>query len=261
MRKRDASGAVYLIGAGPGDSGLMTLKGRERLEQSDVVFFDALVNPEILSWARPDAVRIDVGKRGHKSGRGKRSAQQSSINALLAGYARKGLKVARLKGGDPFLFGRGGEEAEYLAERKIPFEVVPGVSSVTAVPAYAGIPVTDRRCNSMLTVVTGRSGEEKGAGPGIDWRRISPSGTLVVLMGVGSMKAIFSELRKNGWPARTPAACIQRGTMPEQRTVAGTLGNLLAKVRRMRPPLSSPAVIVVGRVAAMRSRIRWFDPQ
>jgi uroporphyrin-III C-methyltransferase len=200
--------------------------------------------------------KIDAGKRGvhHR-------LEQGEINRLLVAHARRGKRVVRLKGGDPFLFGRGGEEAEFLARHGIPFEIVPGVSSATAVPAYAGIPVTDRRHNSMFTVVTGHSAEGPGGDPAVDWKRISPSGTLVILMGVSRLEDILKRLQTLGWAKNLPAACVQWGTTSEQRTLIGTVGNLAERVRKARPRFGAPAVIVVGEVVRLSGTIGWFSPR
>ena len=255
MKKR--TGKVYLIGAGPGDPGLLTVKGKKCLGICEVIIYDALVNPEILTWANPSAVKIYAGKRGVSKNKG-RGLGQDQINRLMTRHAMFGKMVARLKGGDPFLFGRGGEEAEFLSSHSIPFEVVPGVSSLTAVPAYAGIPVTDRRHNSMLTVITGHSRDDTYEGPGIDWGKISPSGTLVIFMGVEQLASIIRKLLREGWPKNLPIACVRWGTMPEQRTVSGTLSNILKKLKFAKPKFSPPAVIVIGSVVNIRKKIGWF---
>ena len=249
-------GKVHLVGAGPGDPGLLTLRGRERLETADVVVYDALVGWKVLALARPGAKKINVGKRNSRH-----TLEQEAINALLVRWARKGKSVVRLKGGDPFVFGRGGEEAEFLAENDVPFEIVPGVSSLTAVPAYAGIPVTDRRHNSMLTVVTGHASKNHYGGPSVDWARVSPDGTLVVLMGMAQLKEILAELKRRKWPGSKPIACIRWGTTDRQQVVTGTLDNILRLLRNTRPKFSSPAVIVVGRVVGMADKIAWFNPK
>lgn len=246
-------GKVYLVGAGPGDPGLLTVRGRKVLETAQVVIYDALVNPALLDWTHPDSEKIYAGKRG-KAAR----TEQSVINSLLVKHAKKGKVVARLKGGDPFMFGRGSEEAEHLARRKIHFEIVPGVSSVTAVPAYAGIPVTDRRHNSMLTVVTGHLGKDPLHGPGVDWDKISPDGTLVILMGMENFPKIAQTLLRKGWKTAAPVALVQWGTLPNQRILTGTLSNIVGKLKRLNPPFSPPAVIVVGSVVKLREKIDWF---
>lgn len=244
-------GRVYLAGAGPGDPGLITLKCRRVLGLADAVIYDALVNPDILAFVRAGAEKIYAGKKG------KKGMKQEEINRLLQKHAAKGRTVVRLKGGDPFVFGRGGEEAEFLADHKIPFEVVPGVTSVSAVPAYAGIPVTDRRYTSVLTVVTGHSKEDSYAGPGLDWSNISPGGTLVILMGMENLPRIVSELLKNGWRGDTPVAIIRRGTLKDQEVVSGNLSSIIRTLRNRKKPFLSPAVIVAGPVVALRKKIAW----
>lgn len=253
-------GKVYLIGAGPGDKGLMTVKGKECLNQCDVVVYDALVNTEILQWVSPRAKKIYAGKRGSALGKSHKT-DQKKINDLMVQYAQSGKIVARLKGGDPFLFGRGGEEAEVLAKHQIPFEIVPGVSSVTAVPAYAGIPVTDRRYTSMFTVVTGHSAEDFYKGPQVEWNKIAPSGTLVILMGVGQLNWIIRKLKQLKWPTAMPTACIRWGTTQDQRVIEGTIGDIIKKIKSARPVFTPPAVIVVGSVVKMREKIQWFIPK
>jgi uroporphyrinogen III methyltransferase/synthase len=248
-------GIVYLIGAGPGDPGLITVRGRQRLAEADVVLFDRLIGDELLDATRPDAELIYVGKsaQGHR-------LSQDEINALLVEKARAGLKVARLKGGDPFVFGRGGEEAEVLTEAGVPFEVVPGITSPIAVPAYAGIAVTHRDVASNFAVVTGhrrRGGEGADEGLGLDWDALARMDTLVVLMGVGNLPVIARELLAAGRDPDTPAALVRWGTTPRQETVAGTLGTIAERVREAR--LRPPAVLVVGDVVALRDDLRWFD--
>ena len=246
-----AGGTVYLVGAGPGDPGLLTRRGHQVLQHCDVVLFDALVSPEVLALTCRRAVRMDVGKRGHGP-----STLQPDINAVMVGHARAGRCVVRLKGGDPFLFGRGSEEAEALAAAGIPFEIVPGVSSALAVPAYAGIPVTDRRLASSLAIVTAAC-----AGPGEAERSIARAAgadTVVVLMGLSTLPRVTSALAAHGRSEGTPAAAISAGTTRRQRTVVATLGTLAAVVRDA--SLTSPVLIVVGDVVRMRSRLAWFEP-
>jgi uroporphyrinogen III methyltransferase/synthase len=260
--KKTPFGTVYLIGCGPGDKGLLTLKGKECLQKAEVVIYDALVNPEILDWAKPGSKKIYVGKRGMdpcKKQRPHHKTDQRYINHLMVKQARQGNPVARLKGGDPFLLGRGGEEAEILARAKLPFEVIPGVSSVTAVPAYAGIPVTDRRYTSMLTVVTGHAAEDSYKGLTVDWNKISPKGTLVILMGVSRLPWIMQRLKKANWPASTPIACIRWGTTPQQQVVRGTIKDIVKKIQDAQPPFSAPAVIILGAVVQLSSKLHWFQ--
>jgi uroporphyrinogen III methyltransferase/synthase len=246
-------GKVYLIGAGPGDPGLVTLKGARCLREADVIVYDYLANPRLLSYAKPGAELIYAGKRGGEP----EVTSQEEIDRLLVERARAGRVVARLKGGDPFIFGRGGEEAEELARAGIPFEVVPGVTSAVAVPAYAGIPLTHRDYASAVAFLTGHEDPAKGE-TAIAWDRIATGiGTLVFLMGVGNLPGIVAQLIRHGQPAETPAAVIQWGTKPEQRTVTGTLGTIvsLAEARAVGPP----AVLVVGEVVRLRERLQWFE--
>jgi uroporphyrinogen III methyltransferase/synthase len=246
------NGKVYLVGAGPGDPGLITVKGLECLKKADVVIYDRLVDDRLLEEAPPRAEKIYVGK-----GRGCHAMEQKEINLLLISKTREGRVVVRLKGGDPFVLGRGGEEAEVLAANNIPFEVVSGVSSAYAVPAYAGIPVTHRRLASSFTVITGHEDPEKGESS-IDWSRISTGGdTLVFLMGMGNLAQIAEKLVQNGRLPSTPVAVISQGTSPEQRTLVGTLEDIGGRARK--EGFEPPAVIVVGEVVNLREQIRWFD--
>ncbi len=244
-------GRVTLVGAGPGDPGLITLRGVEALRQAEVVVYDYLASPELLRHVPVAAERIYVGKKA-----GAHTMAQEEIGALLVGLGQEGKRVVRLKGGDPFVFGRGGEEAAALAEAGIPFEVVPGVTSAIAVPAYAGIPVTHRGVASSLAVVTGHEDPTK-AESAIDWQALAGVDTVVFLMGAGNLPRIAAELVARGKPAATPAAVIQWGTLGSQRTVAGTLADIAARAGDA--GLSSPAVTVVGGVVALREGLRWFD--
>ncbi|MGD8624893.1 MAG: uroporphyrinogen-III C-methyltransferase [Anaerolineae bacterium] len=247
-----ARGLVSLIGAGPGDPGLLTLRGAEALAAADVVVYDYLANPVLLSQARPDAEQIYVGKKA-----GSHSRSQEEINALLVERGRAGQRVARLKGGDPFVFGRGGEEALALVEAGVPFEVVPGVTSAVAAPAYAGIPVTHRGLASSLAVITGHEDPAK-AESALDWPRLATGvDTLVFLMGVGNLPRIVEQLVSHGRPADTPVALVRWGTMPAQQTVSGTLTDIVEKVEAA--GLRPPAVTVVGPVAGLRDRLCWFE--
>lgn len=243
---------VSLVGAGPGDPGLMTLKGAERLGAADVVLYDRLVHPEVLELTAPEAALIHVGKAA-----GRPSPAQEAVNERLIALARPGRLVVRLKGGDPFLFGRGGEEAAALARAGVPFEVVPGVTSAVAAPAYAGIPVTDRRVTSSVTFVSGH------LPPGhpdsqVDWSAMAAiEGTLVILMGVRNAGSIAAALLTGGRAATTPAAIVESGTYDHQRTSVSTLGDLASVAAAGR--VSSPAVIVVGEVVDLRASLAWFD--
>ncbi|CAB3391877.1 uroporphyrinogen-III C-methyltransferase [Kyrpidia spormannii] len=245
-------GTVYLVGAGPGDPGLITVKGMECLKKADAVVYDRLASPRLLRYLRPDAERIYVGKA-----EGRHTLTQDEIQELLVRLAQDGKTVVRLKGGDPFVFGRGGEEAEFLVEHGIPFEVVPGVTSAVAVPAYAGIPVTHRDHTPSFAVVTGHEDPEKETS-WIDWDRLSTGvGTLIFLMGVGRLAGIVEQLTAHGRPGTTPVALIRWGTRMEQETVTGTLDTIVDEVRRRN--FRSPAVIVVGEVVGLRERLNWFE--
>ncbi len=244
-------GKVYLVGAGPGDPGLLTVRGLELLHAAQVIVYDQLVNPVLLEEASPVAIKIYVGKQA-----GRHCAAQEEINEVLIGYARLGHEVVRLKGGDPFVFGRGGEEAEALAAAGIPFEVVPGVSSAVAVPAYAGIPLTHRKLASSFAVVTGH--EARKAQSSIDWSKLAGSvDTLVILMGLKNLPQIATELLRHGLSPDTPAAVIRWGTTRAQETITGTIADIAGKAAH----LESPAVIVIGKIIELRSRLEWFTPQ
>jgi len=238
------SGAVYLVGAGPGDPGLITAKGLEILRSADVVVYDRLVAPSLLAEAPPGAERVFVGKRPHSSGA---DLAQSEINALLVERARRGLTVVRLKGGDPFVFGRGAEECEALRAAGVRFRVVPGVTSAIAVPAAAGIPVTHRRLASAFAVVTGHECEGVS---NLDWQSLARVPTLVVLMGLSALPEITARLLEHGADPDTPAAVIASGTLPDQRVVVATLATLAARVAE--EGLEPPATVVVGEVVRVR---------
>ena len=243
-------GTVSLVGAGPGDPGLLTVRGLDRLRRAEVVVYDRLVNPGLLDEGPPEALRIFAGKLADLH-----PLPQEQINALLIAHARRGRRVVRLKGGDPFVFGRGGEEAEALAKAGIPFEVVPGVSSAVAVPAYAGIPLTHRRRASSFAVVTGHEDACKD-GPGVDWERLATAvDTLVVLMGARTLPRIVGKLLAHGRSPETPVALIRWGTTEAQETVTGTLADILDKAASLRPPV----VAVIGEVVKLRDRLRWFE--
>lgn len=244
-------GKVYIIGAGPGDAGLITLKAVECLRLADVVIYDNLVNEELLKYAPARARFVYVGKKG-----GDHTLSQDKINALLAKEALDGNTVARLKGGDPFIFGRGGEEAEVLEAEGVPFEIIPGVTSAIAVPAYAGIPLTHRGITSTVAFITGHEDPTKDKSD-IDWRALAGIGTLVFLMGVKNLNQITAALISEGKPPGTPAALIRRGTTPRQEILAGTLDTIvgLAEANRFKPP----AILVVGKVVDLRETLQWFD--
>jgi uroporphyrinogen III methyltransferase/synthase len=246
------NGKVYLVGAGPGDPGLITAKGLKVLREADAVVYDQLASPELLQAAPPEAQIIYVGKKA-----GDHALPQDGINRLLVDLAREGRQVVRLKGGDPFVFGRGGEEAEALAAAGIPFEVVPGVSAAVAVPAYAGIPVTHRGLASLVTFITGHEDPTKG-GSDIPWDVLARTqGTLVFLMGVKNLAENCRRLLAGGRPADTPAAVIESGTLLTQRTVSGSLADIA--VRAGEADIRPPAILVVGEVASLRERLAWWE--
>lgn len=245
-------GAVYLVGAGPGDPSLLTMKGLWCLERADVVVYDRLVSEYLLTLCRQDAELVYVGKETDHH-----TLTQDQINMVLADRALQGKTVCRLKGGDPFVFGRGGEEAAHLASAGIAYEVVPGVTAAVAVPAYAGIPVTHREYSSSLTVVTGhrRKGHQEGILTGL----MSHGGTAIFLMGYENLEAIRSDLLAQGWDDDTPAALVHWGTRAGQETVTGTLGDLQEKARLA--GIGPPSVLIVGRVVELRQQLCWRERQ
>ena len=249
--KEKKPGKVYIIGAGPGDPGLITLRAVECLGLADVVIYDNLVNEELLKYAPPNARLIYAGKKG-----GDHTLSQDKINELLTGEALDGHTVARLKGGDPFIFGRGGEEAEVLVQQGVPFEVIPGITSAIAVPSYAGIPLTHRGLTSTVAFITGHEDPTKDQSD-IDWQALTGIGTLVFLMGVKNLGRITEALISRGKLPETPAALIHRGTTPHQKILIGTLGNIVERARAN--DFKPPAILVVGEVIALRETLRWFD--
>ncbi len=247
-----APGTVYLVGAGPGDPELITARGLRRLREADVVLYDALVHPDQLSAARPDAELVFVGKRA-----GRASERQTEINRQLAEAAREGKTVVRLKGGDPYLFGRGSEEAELLASEGIPFEVVPGVPSPLAATAYAGLSLTHRDLASSVAYITATESVEKDRG-GHDWSKLATATqTLVIFMGMRKLDSLMRLLIEHGRPADTPVAVVQWASLPKQRTVTGTLADIHA--RASEAGLGLPALTIVGEVVRLRENLRWFD--
>ncbi len=243
---------VYLVGAGPGDPGLITVKGLECLKQADVIIYDHLLDEQLVAQASPEAEKIYVGKTARQH-----VMEQDEINQLLVDKAKPGKIVVRLKGGDPFVLGRGGEEAEALQQNHIPFEVVPGVSSAIAVPAYAGIPLTHRRLASSFAVITGHEDPNKAISS-IAWEKLATAiDTLVFLMGRQNLAKIVDKLVENGRPQNTPVAVISDGTSPRQQTVTGTLADIAGRVAGQ--GLTPPAVIVVGEVVKLREKLGWFD--
>lgn len=245
------SGKVYLVGAGPGDPGLLTQKGAACLKKAEVVVYDFLANPELLALAPASAERIYVGKKG-----GDHTMSQEDICELLCDLAAAGKIVTRLKGGDPYVFGRGGEEASALRQRGLTFEVVPGVTSAIAAPSYAGIPVTDRRATTEVAFITGHEDPTKPNST-INWASLAGIGTLVFLMGVKNLPNICEQLIKHGKSPDTPAAAVRWGTTPKQWTITGTLADLPDKVQKA--GLKAPAITVVGKVVSLRDELQWFE--
>ncbi|HTL58025.1 MAG TPA: uroporphyrinogen-III C-methyltransferase [Candidatus Limnocylindrales bacterium] len=245
-------GMVYLVGAGPGDAGLLTLRGAELLRRADVVVYDALVNTELLRLAPRSAEIIYGGKRAREH-----AIPQKDLNQLLIGKAREGKTVVRLKGGDPYVFGRGGEEAEELADAGVPFEVVPGVSSFVAVPNYAGIPLTHRDFCSKLTLITGHEDPAKEASK-IDWEQVAKTpGTQVIMMGTDRIGEIVETLVRHGMDSATPIAMVRWGTTGQQQSIEGTLATIgdVANKSKIQPP----TVAVIGDVVKLRPKLNWFE--
>ena len=247
-----AEGIVHLVGAGPGDPGLMTRRALELIAEADAVLYDRLIPEGALDGTRPDADLVYVGKAP-----GDFAMSQDEINARLVELGRKGLRVVRLKGGDPFVFGRGGEEAEALREAGVPFEVVPGVTAGVAAAAYAGIPVTHRNLSSAVAFVTGHEDPAKPESA-LDWEALARfPGTLVPYMGVKNLPEIAEQLIAAGRPADQPAAVIERGTLPGQRVASGTLGDIAARVAET--GLRAPAITVIGPAAGLRETLSWIE--
>jgi uroporphyrin-III C-methyltransferase/precorrin-2 dehydrogenase/sirohydrochlorin ferrochelatase len=245
-----AVGEVTLVGAGPGDPELLTLKALRALQDADVILHDRLVSPAILDLARRDATLIGVGKTA-----GCKSTSQQDINALLVEHAQAGRRVVRLKGGDPFIFGRGGEELETLVRAGIPFSVVPGITAALGIGAYAGIPLTHREHAHSVTFVTGHA-DKDGREP--DWRALgAPGATAVFYMGLARLSIIVQKLTDHGAPGTLPAALVAHGTLPEQRVVTATLGSIAAAAARAE--LESPALLIIGEVVALQASLAWFN--
>ncbi len=242
---------VYLIGAGPGDPELITVKGKESIEKADIIIYDYLASPELLKHAADTAEIIYVGKKG-----GDHTLSQEKINQLLIEKANQNKIVARLKGGDPFIFGRGGEEAEELKKAEIDFEIIPGVTSAIAAPAYAGIPLSHRKFTSTIAFITGHEDPEKKT-TSINWEALTKIGTIVFLMGVKNLPNIVKQLKNNGMNPETPAAVIRRGTTPEQKTVIGTLETITQKVKKA--GIKAPAIILMGKVASLKDTLNWYE--
>jgi uroporphyrin-III C-methyltransferase/precorrin-2 dehydrogenase/sirohydrochlorin ferrochelatase len=245
------AGEVVLVGAGPGDPGLLTLRGLRALQNADVILYDRLVSAEVLDLARRDAERINVGKTA-----GNAQISQDEINALLVQLAQQGKRVCRLKGGDPFIFGRGGEELEALAAAGVRFEVVPGVTAAAGCAAYAGIPLTHRDHAQSLLFVTGHVKAE--GDDALDWDQLArPAQTVVFYMGLGSLEQILQRLRKHGAPESRAAAIVEQGTRATQRVVTGTLADLARKANE--EGVQSPALLIVGEVTRLHATLRWFN--
>ncbi|HEY8911347.1 MAG TPA: uroporphyrinogen-III C-methyltransferase [Desulfosporosinus sp.] len=245
-------GFVYLVGAGPGDPKLITVKGSECIAKADVLVYDRLASRRLLTLARPDCELIYCGKSPDRH-----TLKQDEINQVLVDKGLEGKIVTRLKGGDPFVFGRGGEEAEALLDAGIQFEVVPGITSAIAVPAYAGIPVTHRDITTSFAVITGHEDPTKNETT-IHWDHLAQShGTLVFLMGMANLPLIAQKLMENGKKPTTPVAIIQWGTRPEQRTLVGQLDTIAAEVQKQ--GFSNPSIIIVGDVVSLREKLQWFE--
>ena len=244
------SGKVWLVGAGPGDPDLLTVKAARLIAQADALVYDHLVTNDIIDLARPDARRIYAGKEASNH-----TLPQDSINQLLVDLANEGLSVVRLKGGDPFIFGRGGEELETLVASGIPFEVVPGVTAASGCAAYAGFPLTHRDHAQAVTFVTGHL---KDGTVNLDWPALSrPKQTVVFYMGIGAVAEICRQMINHGLPSMTPAAVIRNGTQPDQKTVLATLGTLPQRIAES--GIKPPALIVVGSVTKLHKKLNWFE--
>ncbi len=245
-------GTIYLVGAGPGDAGLITVKGAEALKEADCVIYDFLANARLLDYAKKGAKTIYVGKKGSS-----KTVEQEEINRLIIENAKAGKTVVRLKGGDPFIFGRGGEEAEAIVAAGMTFEVIPGVTSAVAAPAYAGIPLTHRDLASSVTFITGQENPLKER-PSIAWDRLSTGrGTLVFLMGWKNLSFITEKLRENGWPEHTPVALVRWGTLTKQVSCTGTLDDIVKKADKL--GIMPPVVTIVGDVVRMHATLNWFE--
>ncbi|MGB0413256.1 MAG: uroporphyrinogen-III C-methyltransferase [Coraliomargarita sp.] len=246
------TGKVYLIGAGPGDPGLVTVRARQLIGTADVIVYDYLANPKLLEWARSDAEKIYVGKRS-----GLHSLPQDEIEEILVDRAHKGLQVVRLKGGDPFVFGRGGEEMDELQADKIPFEIVPGVTAALAAASYAGIPLSHREYSSSITFLTGHENPEKHT-LSIDFKKHgSTNGTLCLYMSLGQLPRILGELKDGGMSGDTPVGVIQWATLNRQRSVYGTVDSIVSDIKAA--GIGTPAMIIIGQVVAQRTKTEWFE--
>ncbi|MFC5587665.1 uroporphyrinogen-III C-methyltransferase [Sporosarcina soli] len=244
-------GKVYLVGAGPGDVDLITVKGLKCIQEADVILYDRLINKELLTYAKPEADLIYCGKLPNYH-----AMIQDTINHFLVKYAKQGKVVTRLKGGDPFVFGRGAEEAEVLANHKISYEVVPGITSGIAAPAYAGIPVTHRELGSSFAIVTGHM--RAGRDDSIHWESLAKGiDTLAIYMGVGNLPYICEQLTQHGRSANTPVALVHWGTTEAQHTITGTLSTIVEIANASE--IQNPSMIIVGEVVKLREKIQWFE--
>ncbi len=244
-------GKVYLTGAGPGDIDLLTVKALRVVREADVIIYDRLANPDILKEAKPGCEFVYVGKQD-----GRHTLPQDQINEVIYEKAMEYDKVVRLKGGDPLVFGRGGEEAKYLRERGVKFEFIPGVTSAISVPAYAGIPVTHRGVAVSFKVVTGHETPNKQHSQ-VDWESMKADETIIFLMGLHNLRTIAENLIKIGRPEDTPCAVISKGTTPEQKSVTGTLADIHIKVKDA--DIQTPALIVVGKVVELKKDLEWIE--
>jgi uroporphyrin-III C-methyltransferase len=250
-RASSLPGTVYLVGSGPGDPELMTLKAARLVREADVIVYDHLGAENVLDLARPEAEKIYAGKEASNH-----ALPQEEINVLLVRLAKEGKRVVRLKGGDPFIFGRGGEEIETLAEHGVPFEVVPGVTAASGCGSYAGIPLTHRDHSQICVFATGHL---KDGSVNLDWKALArPNQTVVFYMGIGGADEICRQLMENGLPADHPAAVVQHGTSRRQRVLTATLGTLAAEINKS--DIRPPALIIIGTVVTLQSRLAWFKP-
>ncbi|WP_019156691.1 uroporphyrinogen-III C-methyltransferase [Robertmurraya massiliosenegalensis] len=246
-------GKVYLVGAGPGDPELITVKGLRYIKEADVILYDRLVNKGLLQYAKDDAQLIYCGKHPQAH-----TMKQETINHFLVKYAKKGLQVVRLKGGDPFVFGRGGEEAQICVKNHIPFEVVPGITAGIGAAAYAGIPVTHRHISKSFAIITGHQVGDVAAEQ--QWYHLANGvDTICVYMGVSQLPTIINNLLKYGKDKNTPIALIHWGTLPEQKTVTGTLDTICEMVKKEN--ISNPSMIVIGEVVSLSSQLNWFNEE
>ncbi|MEJ8777623.1 uroporphyrinogen-III C-methyltransferase [Pseudogracilibacillus sp. ICA-222130] len=243
-----AKGKVYIVGAGPGDEELITIKGKRAIEEADIIFYDRLVNKQLLTYAKQQATFIYAGKKPNYH-----AIKQEALNELLVNHAKRGKVVTRLKGGDPFIYGRGGEEAAVLAQHHIPFEIVPGISAGIAAPAYAGIPITHRNVSNSFTVMPGHDEQVEK----VNWSQyVQPNHTLVIYMGMKNLQRIVEKLLLSGQDSTMPIAIIQWGTTDTQRVVSSTLEHILSHPETKE--LANPAIIVIGEVVRLQHHLQWF---